>query len=74
MPQYSQQAITTYSHAQLPSSNKPPVSPLTQYNQTPPDPHQNRTIKTKPSIEQNLSTVDIHNRVKGVIENSKKLI
>lgn len=31
-------------------------------------------IKTKPSIEQTISNTNIHSRVKGVIENSKKLI
>ena len=68
MPPNIQPAITSHSHTQLPSP-KLAANPLTQLNQT-----MDTRIKTKPSIEQTISNTNIHSRVKGVIENSKKLI
>jgi hypothetical protein len=63
-----QAAITSHSHTQLPSP-KHPVTPLAQSNQA-----METRIKTKLSIEQAMTNANIHSRVKGVIENSKKLI
>jgi hypothetical protein len=45
------------------------VTPLAQSNQA-----MESRVKTKLSIEQAISNANIHSRVKGVIENSKKLI
>jgi hypothetical protein len=45
------------------------VTPLAQSNQA-----METRIKTKLSIEQAMTNANIHSRVKGVIENSKKLI